>query len=289
MSHLRIATWNLESRLSPYASEGERGSPSHILKGIEALDSDIVFLPDAFDGAIPVESAVFERLRGLGYTACFQVRYDDQGEKEFPGSEDPHMLLLSRFEIARQEILPHVGGVRNMLTADIIDPHSGEPLRLLGVHLDDRSEEGRLRQAEELVPLVRASPHPTLMLGDFNAARRGTLPARFFDSRVFRGVASHLWSPRMKDVLRRTSEMAEGTTIEAIEAQTTLRSTDPHGRLTITPKSRGQEYFPSIPLLKIDHIYVSPEIEASDFTVSKDMGSDHRAISATIAITRQKR
>ncbi len=74
-----------------------------------------------------------------------------------------------------------------------------------------------------------------------------------------------------------------------LKLRTNLTDADPKKRPTTTPKMRGQEWMPSIRIAQIDHIFVSPEIEVSDFRIARDGGSDHRAISATVKVARQNK
>ena len=283
---MRVASWNIEGRLSRFADEGERGSPEHILAGIEALDADILFLPEAFDAARPVEPVIQKRLTALHY-ALFDVAYNDRGDRSNPATKDPHMLLLSRLEVAHAEELPLVGGIRSMLAADIIDPDTKSALHVVGVHFDDRTEEKRHRQVQEIVSHIQnAQPAPIVAMGDFNAMHGTSFPAFLFGNRVAKRMFEHVPSRRFKDALQRVSEMAIGDTLRMFEQGTGLVAADPDEKSTATPKMRGMEWMPSIRMAKIDHVYVSPNIETTDFMVSRDGGSDHRAISVT---TRQNR
>lgn len=285
---MRVSSWNTEGRLSRFAKQGRRGSPEHILEGIEQLDSDVVFLPEAFDGTIPIEPGVEDRLRELGYH-LFKVAYNDQGERKYAASIDTHMMLLSRFEITHTEELTQVGGIRNMLSADIRDPESGELIRFFGIHLDDREEEGRLKQVNHLLPLFAASKDmPVVALGDFNAMRRRSLPAHILRNGIVRSLIRFWPEGETKHTLQRMSHMADGETMHRIETNSHLVHTDHRMRMTITPKARGHEKRPSVRLMQIDYIFTSPDVDSRDFTVASDGGSDHRSITATLQIARQK-
>lgn len=279
---MKIASWNTEGRLTRFAEEGRRGSPEQIIEEIERLDSDVLFLPEAFDQARPMEHQIRERLEKLKYT-MLDATYADSGSREYAATVDPHMLFLSRLEVSSFEQL-RLGDIRNMLVADIVDPATGRQVRVFGVHLDDRTEEGRLKQLEDLLPLINDSPSPTVVMGDFNAMYGDSLSAHILRSRMALEVIDHSPVPRIKDMLQRLSQMAIGDTMRRITEETNLVGADPKHRLTMTPKTRGQEWMPSIPLVQIDHILASPDIVASNFVVARDGGSDHRAISATISI-----
>lgn len=282
---MRFVAWNVEGRLSRFAGKGERGSPEHILASIERLSGDVVVLPEASDGN-NIDDEVERRLLELGYES-FATFYDDSGDRHYKAMDEPTMRLLSRVEVVDiQKIRP--GDIRTMLMADVKDEGTGQTLRVIGVHIDDRGEEFRLRQVEELLQCINESPYPVIALGDFNAMYGSGLAARMLRSRLFGLLVDLVPSARVKDSLQRLSQMAIGRTMSRIEQGTNLKHADIKMRPTMTPKMRGQEWMPSIPLVQIDHMLVSSQLNASDFEVAGDGGSDHRAISAEIGITGQK-
>ncbi len=282
---MKITAWNPESRLSRFATDGKRGSPEHIVQGIEVLDADVVFLADAYDGDRPMETKIRTRLEKLGYE-LFEVAYGELQRREDSITVAPHMMLLSRLEVVRFEELPLVGGIRNMLSADIIDPETREPMRYFGVHLDDCSEKNRLKQIADVVPLInQAAPMPVVASGDFNAMHGDSLPARIFGNKVSKFVLNHAFG----FTGQRVSEMTIGDTLRYFEENTGLIDADPHGRLTMTPKSRQWERAPDWRVLCLDYMYTSPNIMVSNFKVAHGSGSDHRAISAHIETTGQNR
>lgn len=247
----------------------------------------MVFLPEAFDAARPIEPEIRERLEKIGYK-LLEIAYGDRDDRlhsPYPATKDPHMMLLSRLKVERFEELSRVGGARNMLTADVVDPDTNRLVCIFGIHLDDRTEEKRLRQVDVLVPLIReATPIPVIAMGDFNAMRGDSLPAFIFGNRVSRAMSEYIPSKRIKDVAQRVSEMAIGDTIRMFEEGTGLVNADPRGRLTTTPKMRGMEFMPSIPMVKIDNLYVGREFTVRNERVEGDGGSDHRLISAELRL-----
>lgn len=272
--------------MSRYSHHGERGSPEHIVEAIKRLNSDIVFLPEAFDGSKKVESDILYRLEELNYSFV-AVPYNEHSDRQFQAVVDPHMLFLSKLEVVRhQECRP--GDIRNMIVADVIDPASHQVVRFFGVHLDDRNEENRLCQLDDLVPLITASEFPAVVMGDFNAMYSSSMIARFLRNQLTRNVLDLLPHHQIKDVLRRLSQMAIGDTLQKLEGMTDLVGADAEKRPTTTPKMRGLEWMPSIRLAQIDHIFVSPDIKVGNLSIAKDGGSDHRAISAVITTTGQK-
>jgi endonuclease/exonuclease/phosphatase family metal-dependent hydrolase len=276
---IKIASWNVEGRLSGYVESG-RGSAAQVLDGIEALDADIVILPEAYLEA-PADG-VDDRLVGMGYE-IHDVAYgnkDRDWSLEFMGKM-PYLRVLSRLAISQVEEVAWAD-TRRLLSMRVRDPETGKEALLLPTHFDDRSEELRLDQAEDATEYIKKSDLPVIMAGDFNAMWHKKR-ARLFDSRLMRFVAKHIPHERIRNKAVRFTDMASGETLERLAA-VGLRDADIKLRPTVTPKMRSAPYLPSIPLGQIDHILVSEGIEAGGYAVGPDMGSDHRAASATIRV-----
>lgn len=276
---IRIASWNVEGRLSGYVENG-RGSAEHILKGIASLDADIVVLPEAYLEA--PSKGVDDRLGGMGYE-IYDIAYgndDRDWSQEFMGKM-PYLRVLSRLAISQVEEVAWADA-RRLLSMRVRDPETGKELLLLPTHFDDRSEDLRLDQVEDAAEYVQKADMPTVMTGDFNAMWHKKR-ARLFGSKFMRFVARHIPHERIRNKAVQFTDMADGRTLGRL-ATAGLRDADEKLRPTVTPKMRAAPYLPSIPLGQIDHILVSEEIEAGEYAVSSDMGSDHRAVSATIRV-----
>ena len=282
---MRISTWNIEGRLSRFSRAGQRGSPEGIIQNIQKLDSDIIFLPEAFDQKRMLEPQISQQVKGLGYK-ILDVGYEEKGERKFAAVIKPHMLLLSRFTIDNFQKI-RLGDSRNMMVLDVQDPSSGKIVRFFCIHLDDRTERGRLGQIKTLIPYINDSKFPVIVMGDFNAMHGYSRSAIILRSKVTSTLIKAVPHLQTKDILLRLSEMGTGDTLQQIRTFANLTDADTSNSPTTTPKMRGQEYMPSIRLFQIDHIFISPEIEVIDFSVSKDGGSDHRAVSATVRIAGQ--
>jgi len=274
---LKVASWNIEGRLSPLAIN-RRGTPEQIIREIERLNTDVVFLPEAFATGNFAEE-IRQALTALGYE-LYATTYDDGGPVRTEIAVDqPSMLLLSRVPLRQRKTI-RLGDLRNAIVAHIHDPTSRQTLRIIGVHLDDRSEALRLQQVPDLIRLVQSSDEPTVMLGDFNAMQYDSAPAKLLRSPMMKFVVPNF----VPGLGRRVVEMACGETLQQLQAATGLRDVDPAFRPTTTPKMRGHEWLPSICLIGIDHMLLSPHMSAQNFRVSPDGGSDHRAISAMITL-----
>jgi endonuclease/exonuclease/phosphatase family metal-dependent hydrolase len=176
------------------------------------------------------------------------------------------------------------GGIRNMLYGDIQDPASGQSIRVFGIHLDDRRESLRLKQVKALCREVARSPLPVLLAGDFNAMHSTQWSARLLRSPVVSVPTSLLPNTLLRSLLERVADMARGTVLLQLESVSGLHEVDSAHRATTTLKLRGFDAFPSIRLIAIDHIYIGDAIESTNFSISRDGGSDHRALSVTLAV-----
>ncbi len=277
---MKIATWNVEGRLSRFAQESMRGSPEQIIREIERLDADVLFLPEAFDKSRPVEDHILSMIDELEY-AKFEASYDDIGDRQYAATINPHMMLLSRVPLQSSKIV-RLGGSRNAVLAQVDEPQTGKSLRIICVHLDDRSETNRIKQVNDLVPLIKSSNVPTIVMGDFNAMHKESLSARVLRTFLVKRAVRHWPHARSKDIMHRLLEMATGDTMSRILGQTKLIDIDSKMRPTTTPKMRGQEWMPSVRMVQIDHMFVSPDVKAAHFEIGRDGGSDHRAISVAL-------
>ena len=275
---IKFGSWNVEGRLSNYAPDA-RGSAEQIMDGIEALDADIVVLPEAYlEGSA---EGVDERLEGMGYEV-HDIAYGDNDRdwsKEFMGKM-PYLRVLSRIAISNMTEVSW-GDARNMLAFTATDPETQKDVQILATHLDDRSEELRDKQIDDVISYINESEIPVIMLGDFNAMWR-TKRARILGSRAMRFIARHIPHAGIRDTAVRLTDMATGSVLQRLALEANMRDADPKKRATTTPKMRDISFMPSIRLVQIDHILMSDGVEAEDYAVGGDGGSDHRAISATI-------
>lgn len=276
---MKIASWNIEGRLTRYAGTDERGSPEHILREIEAIDADVIALPDAFH--TKPERDVNAALSQMGYE-WRDAAYEDAGREEEYDDRMPHMRLLSKLAIVSFQLV-RWADCRTTLVAEINDPETNRPIEFIVEHADDRSKHMRLLQTEALVEYVVASDNEVIVLGDRNEMHPDSWRARLFGSAAARALVEYIPSGTVRRIGQRFVDMAEGDAIRYFEKETNLRSLDTSRRPTTTPKIRGPlERMPSVRVAQLDHIYVSPGIHAEEFTIARDGGSDHRALSAVV-------
>ena len=270
---MKIASWNVEGRLSDTGDIG-RGTPTHILNSIAKLDADVLLLAEAHSGDSLDDVPAGKQLRDLGYK-IHSVNYDDDTATRTDSyNKQLSLVFASKLPIDKFQVI-RLGDLRSALVANVAG------IRFVGIHLDDRREETRVKQMHDLVQIIKKSDMPTIVMGDFNAMHGGDLwPARFLRLRPMRFLARFAFV----HIAKRAVEMARGEAIKYLEDNTSLTDVDPRHRPTTTPKVRGFAWLPSVRLIQIDHIFVSPEIAINDFQISPDHGADHRAISANVTI-----
>lgn len=272
---MKIASWNTEGRLT-LITKKHRGTPEQILNMIERIDADVLVLPEAYIGQ--PASGVDERLRKMGYT-WRDVRYDEHDSERI---DDNYVRVLSRFKIFESQTL-RWNDARGLISVLIEEPSTKQVVRFIATHLDERSEKRRLAQLKDAVDFINSVTMPTVMLGDFNAMHLDK-KSRFIRAWFVRKMVSLIPHIQIRKRAEMLMEMAKGSSLTFLESKTNLYDIDSRHQATVTPKQRDAEWMPSIRIAQIDHIFVTPDIVATNFEVSKDGGSDHRAILAEISL-----
>ena len=275
--NIKIASWNVEGRLSNLAVK-RRGNATQILSNIETIQADIMVLVEAHTEESIDDLAAKQKLIDLGYKV-YSVNYDDDlASRGDCYTKRLSMMLLSKYPIDNFKTIK-LGNLRNCIIATV--KINDKIVRFIGVHLDDRLEEIRLRQIDDLTKEINKYHIPTIVMGDFNAMHGEDLwPAKFLKTKLSKLLANII----IPSFYKRVIGMAQGKTLNNLEKLTGLIDIDSNHRPTTTPKIRDFEYLPSIRLIQIDHIYASKDIKTSNHNISADGGSDHRAISASILI-----
>jgi endonuclease/exonuclease/phosphatase family metal-dependent hydrolase len=276
---LKIAAWNIEGRLGLIARHG-RGSPERIIDALLALDADVIFLPEAYGAR--TARGVNDRLKYAGYS-WYDAQYHDAGKPMQPSDSNPHSRFLCRLPV-RHHTEARYANIRTMQTIIVCDPITAKEVRIMGIHLDDRSEKLRLAQVEDVAEYVSLDQRPTVLMGDFNAMYPVGI-AKGLRSGLFKMMARGILFSRLRSLVLRLSDMATGTTLERLCASARLREADLRHQPTMTLKTRGFLWLPSIRIVQLDHILYSREVQLNDFVVAGDGGADHRAITATIEVT----
>ncbi len=169
--------------------------------------------------------------------------------------------LLSRYPIEGAilvEFSPYsywekvVFGAKNGMTADI-RVSKNLTIRVLAVHLDDRSEDTRIQCAQNMLNYASTSPFPFLLMGDFNSA-----PSIFSNAEV--GIS--------------------GKSAVDVLLASNLFKTHPGEKPT-----RDQFTFPSMaPFQVIDWIFAPSGWKISHYEVADIRLSDHRPVVAHLQV-----
>lgn len=273
---LKIVSWNIEGRLTRYDGGNHRGTPESILAELQRLNGDVVVLPEAYlDAPAP---GVDDTLKKLGYQ-WFDTKYDDTlHDKDVAEWGHPYMRIMYKTPIESVEAR-RWGNMRNLPLLIVKDKTNGKCLHIIATHLDDLTEDRRLRQVDDVVNYIKSTDDPIIMLGDFNAMWRQDW-RKLLASGATRQFFNLLPSETLRHVLTRLSLMATGTVMERLKSAG-LTDADPKHRPTTTPKMRSMPHMPSIRLVQIDHILIRG-VNCGSVLIGKDGGSDHRSLTTTI-------
>ncbi len=274
--NLRVVTWNAEGMFVT-GSKTRRADRHQALKVVRKLKADIIFVPE-FGSTDKVEPATITALHALGYQTVVYSYNQTKHLGEYGGA------LLTRLPLMSHTLHHFTNTGRTFIEAHL-RLEGGKTLRVIGLHLDDRSEQLRLEQIEQATAVInRADAGETIVLGDFNAMHQKSAFAKVARSKVAKNVADNLPHKQLRYMSQRVSEMAAGTTVEYLLHNTSLHDLDGKLRRTISAKQQGLEWAPSLRLAKIDWIFGTNGIKTIKYTVHKDVGSDHRPVQADIEI-----
>jgi len=268
---LDVLAWNVKDSFS------DEARAAVVMDLIEAEQPDVAVFSEAYDESRDhLMSATQILFADKGYTTAYGSYDDDDGRK------DRHGLLT----IACQELEPltkivNLAG-RSAMKLSVLDPISELLIDLYGVHLDDRSEQNRLVQAESLLELVDQET-PAVIAGDLNNMHRQD--RRALELRGLGLVSRLLPKPehttagqkgfslaRMGGITGRLSAMASGITLKLLESADFVDA-DP---------SHAATWGARIPLAQLDHVMVR-DLGVVDFQVLPYYPvSDHRPIVAKL-------
>jgi endonuclease/exonuclease/phosphatase family metal-dependent hydrolase len=273
MNRLTVATWNAEGMFVE-GTKTRRATPHGALDVLRTLDADIVVIPE-FGRLTQLKSEVAVTIRSLGYQVT-TLAYDE------PRSPGLGFAILSRFEVERTSVHTLGTSKRQLLMVQCHDER-GTKFVVMGVHLDDRSERGRLEEIAAISDIVgQYASVPVLLAGDFNAMHKDAWFARIARSQAIRVLSRRVRHALLRSMSERVQEMALGTTIAYLSKHTTLRDLDIHRKRTISAKQAGLEWIPAWRLAKIDWIFGSHHFKVHAYRVLPDVGSDHRPVVATL-------
>lgn len=276
-----IGAWNIETRLSDRGIKG-RGSVAQILGEIEAMNTDIILLPEAYDAAIGIDRQAEAILAGM-YPTIIDVPHEEIREG---GSMEANQIIyrvMTRLAVTASTII-RPANVRNVPYLRVVDPTLSKEISIYPTHLDDQRKTTRRHQVREIIQMMADDPYPILMLGDFNESRGMGKMLHLVNHPVFEKLTKAVPSREIRSVATRAIGMVSGDVLRYLEEQTGLVNANVHGLPTTTAKLRGiSELLPAIPIFDIDQMYSSKQLEVRDYKImNHDGGADHRAQAATI-------
>lgn len=274
IKRLRVVTWNSEGMFVA-GSNTRRATPQMAIATLKRLNADIVFIPE-FGDIDSIDPATLMALQALGYEV---VSYSyNQPELGSYGA-----AFLTRLPL-KGYVMHHFTNTGRQFIEATID-NGNNLLRIVGIHLDDRSEALRLQQVPEVAKVVmQDDTMPVIVLGDFNAMHVSSKFARAVRARPLYYAARLFPHAQLSNMGTRVSEMGRGTTIVELIKMTGLHDLDGLHRRTISAKQSGLEWMPSWRLAKIDWIFGSKEIKTMSYTIFPDVGSDHRPVIAELSV-----
>ncbi len=274
MNAIRVATWNAEGMFVA-RSKTRRALPHDAIRTLQKLDADIVFVPE-FGTIEDTEESTMNAVHALGYqSVTFAYQQPELGSYG--------AALFTRLPLKDSTMHSFTNTGRQFI--EVMVDLGEKPLRVIGIHFDDRSEELRLPQVDEVLAIVKKSHEPTIVLGDFNAMHKDSSFAKLARSRLATSATKLISHKNIISVAERVREMARGTTIEKMLAGN-LHNLDPGHHHTISAKQAGLEWMPALKLAKIDWMLGTSSIHATHYRVMHDVGSDHRPVVATILVKR---
>ena len=262
---VRVMSWNTLNAFS----DPERADRA--VYSVVSERPDVAVFPEAYDAQAPDCQALLKkverRFSDAGYRVS-HVPYDDPEHYEYEHGFMAICRMPGIAEVVRNEL-------RNSVQVTTSDPTTNKRLTVLGVHLDHFSEERRQSQVEELL-LHHVPDGPVVVAGDMNAMHGDDKRAQILRSPFTRRVAARLPDiGRLRNDAVSLAGMADGGTLKMLE-RADLRDADPLHHLTM--KSR-------LPLVQLDHIFVSEEVQVDGFWIMKHNPiSDHRGIIAQLTV-----
>lgn len=281
MQAIRVATWNAEGMFVEGAMT-RRASPHDAIATLKLLDADIVAIPE-FGVNDKLAEPIRVAIGSLGYQLV-EAPYDDPTMPDHVPKQY-EMALLSRLPLRSHTLHHFDNSGRVFIEAHLEMPNGKSNLRVFAVHLDDKSENLRLQQIDQLLGLL-AKSHvgETILMGDFNAMSGRVLIAKTLRSRSAGFVGKNLPTKQLRSMSERVNQMAIGTTIARLKAGSKLHDLDNGHHYTISAKQMGIEWIPALRLAKIDWIFGSNNIHTNSYKVLPDVGSDHRPVLATLTV-----
>lgn len=274
-----VSSWNVESRLNSSFVDWH-GSSQTILEKIKDINSGVMFVIDSGDKSIDDFPGISDELKEAGYQYIIETPKGDRPERA------GYTILLSKIPVEDIQKI-ELSYDSHIISARI--EIEGNAYRLIGLHLNDESEEKRLQQVTDLEKYIAGydQKEKLIVVGDFNATRGNDLLSWVFETKAAQKASDFI----LPSISKRAITMAGSQALANFENTTDLVDVNVEDipTSTLTMRDTPMAYIPSMRLFPIDHIYVKKDISKSmtNFTVHDDGGSDHRAISAEFSICKQ--
>lgn len=244
-------------------------------EGIEALETDIFFISEAFDYKTYDPQVPRQVAQRLG-CAALCVAYEDA--EEHPSTEQYLMTLAGCSLPAGLDARPKAVrlGTRNAIEMNLRMRDDFSTRKLLFSHFDDRSEEHRKPMAEAAAkyePLF----NPVALMGDLNATHGDDFFPSLLRSFPVRTLARLAPIKRVQSLGSRLVEMAKGETMQILEKAGFSEVDDLHQ--------------PTKSFVQLDHLLIGRDERLTyvpdTYGVHDIDGTDHRAITATLQLNMQ--
>lgn len=239
-----------------------------------ASGADVVFVSEAF--AEDASEAEVESVRSnlQGYDVAFALYEDEDGRK------DRHVMAM----LVRRELVGRIRmekmwlGSRYSIMATVDDTY-----KVMGVHLDDRSWDGRNEQVRFLLAHIDGSP--AVVFGDLNETWPGTWLGRLLQMAIIQRLIGRLpvGQPgtnqsrlaRFGSLLSRLAMQVAGRVIDTM-CESGFEEVDASRRPTMYLHKRVR-----IPVVQLDHIMVR-RLRATNFRRVRLQRTDHIGVMADI-------
>jgi len=146
----------------------EAGTSEEYIGLMRQMKPDAAVFTEAYKaGTETALSKPVEQLESLGYDA-FYGPYDEQDDRN-----DRHGILIAIRKPLVGDKKPRLTriGKRNIIES-WLQFKKNQPIHLLGMHLNDRSESKRQAELDDLFQLIDIANIPTILTGDMNSVHR---------------------------------------------------------------------------------------------------------------------
>jgi len=263
---LTVMSWNLLDGINSLEVQNE----------ILSTEPDIAVLPEAAREQDGIEASTIRRFNNAGYDLYERPYADDDDRK------DRHRLAI----VVKPEHVVGVDAVRISGRTALLARLVGG-VDLAALHLDDRTEKNRLRQAEQAIAQLGKT---ALAIGDTNALYGDTFQSRLLRmsapfANLLPSIEPGIQNPpkvrRLGSLSQRMTAFAIGTTMQAF-TEAEFRDASEDGAATMIKGPIA---------LQLDRVMYRGDFSVVKPTQVDDAGglSDHKRIQARLACYPQLR